>query len=139
MSEFLHHNVQSEINPHVLWEVTKCHIGGACTSFSSHLNRTLQVKLEESAREMGFLESQQKSNYTEDRYKLLSTAKSAYRSLSSVQVEFLHLKTRQKHYEFAERPSRLLALKLKQSEHLASIDCVRAKVIISHFNIVYTC
>ena len=43
----------------------------------------------------------------------------------NAQAEFIHLKTRQKHYEYAERPSRLLALKLKQSEQLASIDCIK--------------
>lgn len=119
------HNVQSEVNPHVIWEVTKCHIRGASTSFSSHLNRTHQEKLDKIIHDIALLESQQKSNYTEDRQKILSAAKAENRCLLSTQGELLHLKTWQKYYEFAERPSRPLALKLKQSDHFSSIKCVK--------------
>lgn len=78
VKEFIQHNAQSEVNPHILWESTKCHISGVCISFSSHLNRTRREKLEEAAQEIGFLESQQKLSYTEDRQKLLSAAKSMH-------------------------------------------------------------
>ena len=60
VSEFIQHNFQSEVNPHILWESIKCHIRGVCISFSSHLNRTCRGKLEETVQEIGLLESQQK-------------------------------------------------------------------------------
>ncbi len=100
----------------------KCHLRGACTYSSLFLNKSRYEKIENIVSEIALLESQQKSNYFEDKQKSLSSAKLVYRSLTTAQAKFLHLKTRQKHYEFAEQPSKLLALKLKRSEHLASID-----------------
>ncbi len=64
VSEFVLHNAQSEVNPHAFWEVTKCHIRGACTSFSSHLNKTHREEIEKTVCAIALLESQQKSYYT---------------------------------------------------------------------------
>ena len=45
--------------------------------------------------------------------------------VTSSRAEFIHLKPRQNDYENANRLSRHLAMKLKQTEHLSSIDVIR--------------
>ena len=143
LKEFLHLNGQSSVNPHILWEVTKCHIRGVCTSFSSYLSKKRRETLENLENQISSFEAQQKINFTETTQRLLSSARSEHRCLTTAHAEFLHLKTRQKYYEYSERPSKLLALKLKQSEHIASINCIKNYAgdlctLPSDINLVFT-
>lgn len=93
---------QSDVNSHSLWKVTKCFIMGACTYFSSHRNREPNCKSSSLENKISRLESLQRSNYTDDRQRELSTVKSECKSLMSSKAEFLHLRTCQNNYENAE-------------------------------------
>lgn len=53
------------------------------------------------------------------------TFKTENKTVTSSGAEFIHLKARQNDYENADRPSRHLAMKLTQTEHLSSIDVIR--------------
>lgn len=71
------------------------------------------------------MEKQQKEQFTEDRADTLSTLKGEYNTLSLQKSEFIIHRTKQKYYYHGDRPSRLLAWKLKQNEAKASINAVR--------------
>lgn len=55
----------------------------------------------------------------------MNSLKARYKDVTSVRAEFNLLRTRQLYYEQSDRPNRLLALRLKQSERLASVDAVK--------------
>lgn len=57
--------------------------------------------------------------------------KSQYKTLSTSKAELIHLRPHQHSYESAEKPSRLLALRLKQSEQLVSIDVIKTRLVFS--------
>ena len=82
MREFLEFNSKSGINPHILWEVTKCCIRGICTSFSSHQSREHKSKFIFLENEISRLKSLQKSFFSENRQRELSTVKSEFKSLT---------------------------------------------------------
>ncbi len=115
----------SDVDPQILWETTKCAIRGFCISFSSTLAK---------ARTHQFTQLEIKSNHYKT-YKnniLLSNRlrscplKEEYDLLSHSKAEFILHRTRQKYYFESERPSHLLALRLKECESKAYISAIKS-------------
>lgn len=125
LGTFLEINREGCGDPQILWEATKCSLRGSCISFSSGLAKERSRRFEELEGEITLLEHAQKQQITDDRSAQLASLKSEFRALSLSRAEFMFHRTRQKYYFDAERPSRLLALKLKESESKASIPAVR--------------
>lgn len=76
-------------------------------------------------KEIQQIEILQKNKYDTARASTLKSLKAKYKDATSARAEFILLRTRQLYYEQSDRPNRLLALRLKQSERLASVDAVK--------------
>ncbi len=68
------------------------------------------------------LQNLQKQRFTEQQATQLSSLKEEYDLLSHSKAEFILHRTRQKYYFESERPSHLLALRLKECESTAYIS-----------------
>lgn len=98
---------------------------GCCISFASNLSKRTQWDITYLEGRIRQLEILQKNSFEEHRGSLLASVKAELKDLLSTRAEFVLLKTRKTYYEQSERPGRLLALQLKQSERLFSINAIR--------------
>lgn len=124
--DFLAINRDSVSDPIFVWMATKGFIRSFCISFSSHLNkvRTQRVKMLE--QQCDILEGQLKKTYSRSVEHRLTAAKHELNDLLQRKAEFLIHRVRQKYYFHGSRPSKLLALKLKQCEKYTSINSIRS-------------
>lgn len=146
LNEFLEINAHCS-NPQILWETTKCFIRGNCIAYSSKLKKRKNKRINELEYLIKNLERQQSISFSEKlNYKLLAL-KVEYNSLSISKAEFTIHRTKQNYYFHSDRPSRLLAMKLKESESKASIDSIKTdegetvtnpKAINDVFKLFYT-
>ncbi len=72
------------------------------------------------------LQNLQKQNFTEQQATQLSSLKEEFDLLSHSKAEFILHRTRQKYYFESERPSHLLALRLKECESKAYISAIKS-------------
>ncbi len=72
------------------------------------------------------LQNLQKQRFTKQQAKQLSSLKEEYDLLSHSKAEFILHRTRQKYYFESERPSNLLALRLKECESKAYISAIKS-------------
>lgn len=124
--DFLEHN-RNYTNPQLLWEACKCAIRGFCISFSSFQKKMRNKRFSELEQEVGDLERLQSEQFSEDRANSLSVLKSEYNAISLQKSEFILHRTKLKYYFHGDRPSRLLAWRLKQNEARASINAIKDK------------
>ncbi len=108
----------SDVDPQILWETTKCVIRGFCISFSSTLAK---AKIHQFTQLENKIQSLQNLQATQ-----LSSLKEEYDLLSHSKAEFILHRTRQKYYLESERPSHLLALRLKECESKAYISAIKS-------------
>ncbi len=122
IKDFLEINMPSDVDPQILWETTKvCYtrflyifLFYSCQSENSPVY-TIRNKIQS-------LQNLQKQHFTEQQATQLSSLKEEYDLLSHSKAEFILHRTRQKYYFESERPSHLLALRLKECESKAYIS-----------------
>ena len=125
LNEFLEINSKSCDNPQTLWETTKCFLRGTCIAFASKLKRERDKRLSEIEVEVRKLEKAQSEAFSEVNANALGALKGEYKSISIGKAEFILHRTKQRYYYDGDRPSRLLALRLKESESKAVINAIR--------------
>ncbi len=111
----------SDVDPQILWETTKCAIRGFCISFSSTLAKAKTHQFTQLENKIQSLQNLQKQQATQ-----LSSLKEEYDLLSHSKAEFILHRTRQKYYFESERPSHLLALRLKECKSKAYISAIKS-------------
>ncbi len=116
----------SDVDPQILWETTKCAIWGFCISFSSTLAKAKTHQFTQLENKIQSLQNLQKQHFTEQQATQLSSLKEEYDLLSHSKAEFILHRTRQKYYFESERPSHLLALRLKECESKAYISAIKS-------------
>ncbi len=126
IKEFLEINMPSDVAPQILWEMTKCAIRGFCISFSSTLAKAKTHQFTQLENKIQTLQNLQKQHFTEQQATQLTSLKEEYDLLSHSKVEFILHRTRQKYYFESERPSHLLALRLKECESKAYISAIKS-------------
>ncbi len=126
IKEFLEINMPSEVDPQIMWETTKCAIRGFCISFSSTLAKAKTHQFAQLENKIQSLQNLQKQHFTEQQATQLSSLKEEYDLLSHSKAEFILHRTRQKYYFESERPSHLLALRLKECESKAYISAIKS-------------
>ncbi len=87
----------SDVDPHILWETTKCAIRGFCISFSSTLAKGKTHQFTQLENKIQSLQNLQKQHFTEQQATQLSSLKE-YDLLSHSKAEFILHRTRQKYY-----------------------------------------
>ncbi len=116
----------SDVDPQILWETTRCAIRGFCTSFSSALAGARTHRFAQLENKVQSLQNLQKQRFAEQRATQQSSLKEECDLLSHSRAEFVLHRTRQKYYFESERPSHLLALRLKECGSKAYIGAVES-------------
>lgn len=109
-----------------MWETTKCFLRGFCIAYSSKLKSQSVERMSQLESEIKTLEKQQSESFSENVDISLSVLRGEYNRLSSSKASFIVHRTRQKYYYQGDRPSHLLALRLKESKSKFCIDVIRA-------------
>ncbi len=107
-------------------ETIKCAIRGFFISFSSTLAKAKTHQFTQLENKIQSLQNLQKQHFTEQQATQLSSLKEEYDLLSHSKAEFILHRTRQKYYFESERPSHLLALRLKECESKAYISAIKS-------------
>lgn len=124
--DFLSINRDSVSDPIFVWMATKGFIRSFCISFSSNLNKVRNQRVKILEQRCNILEGQLKTCYSRSVENSLTAAKHELNDILRRKAEFLIHRVRQTYYFHGSRPSKLLALKLKQSEKYASIHSIRS-------------
>lgn len=124
LEEFIIHNKESSTNAQIMWESAKCFIRGVCIGFSSKLQKERNKQLNEIEKRIEQIEKDQTTTSLVTNTSLLTALRGEYKNLSIEKAEFLIHRTQQKYYFEGDRPSRLLALRLKQCESKAFINAI---------------
>ncbi len=116
----------SDVDPQILWKTSKCVIRGFCIYLSSTLAKAKLHQFTQLENKIQSLQNLQKQRFTEQQATQLSSLKEEYDLLSHSKEEFILHGTRQKYYFESERPSHLLALRLKECESKAYISAIKS-------------
>ncbi len=98
---------------------------GNCISYSAKVKASRNKRIEELENKIDDLERQLARASSDKLNQELSLLKAEYASLSISKADYIIHRTKQKYYFNADRPSRLLALKLKECESKAIIDVIK--------------
>lgn len=116
---------QNSTNPQILWETIKCFIRGNCISFASFRNKSRIKASEELETKIISLETKLKQSFNQQNANILASFKSEYQALQLEKAEFLMHRTKTNYYYNGERPSKLLALRLKNNEAMSAITAIK--------------
>ncbi len=94
--------------------------------FSSTLAKAKTHQFTQLENKIQSLQNLQKQHFTEQQATQLSSLKEEYDLLSHSKAEFILHRTRQKYYFESERPSHLLALRLKECESKVYISAIKS-------------
>ncbi|KAL2081000.1 hypothetical protein ACEWY4_022853 [Coilia grayii] len=125
LEEFIIMNKESAYNAQSMWEATKCFMRGVCIGFSSKLKSERNNRLNDIEKQIEQIEANQAKGSQGINTSILTALRGEYKSLSIEKAEFLIHRTQQRYYFEGDRPSRLLALRLKQCESKAMINAIR--------------
>lgn len=116
LAEFLLFNIGSVEDPIFVWEATKGFIKDFSIAFATNLKKMQNQRIDYLEKECKSLEYSLKSSFSKLTVNKLQSSKTELNDLLRRKAEFLLHRTRQNYYSNGARPSRLLALKLKQNQ-----------------------
>ena len=125
LNHFIDNNRTHSGDPQTLWEAAKCVLRGDCISFASDLAKKHRDHFGKLELEISVLEAAQAQQPTSEQAARLAALRGEYHGLVLTRAEFIVHRTRQTYYLDAERPGRLLALRLKECESKASICAIK--------------
>lgn len=116
LKKYLETNMSPETSPLILWDCAKAYMRGCIISYASARKKRREAKRQELEVKIRDLEQQHKRT---PNLNLLNTLKQTRRDLNnhlSEKIEGNLRFTNQKYYEYGNRASRLLALRLKKQQ-----------------------
>ena len=116
LHKYLEINTSEETSPLILWDCAKAYMRGCIISYASARKKRREKKQRQLEDKIGALEQQHKRT---PNLNILNTLKQARRDLNthlSEKIEGNLRFTNQKYYEYGNRASRLLALRLKKQQ-----------------------
>ena len=119
---FLETNSTPDISPCSVWEALKAYVRGRVISYSSFISKRRKSRLLELSTDILTVDKQYAVSPNPELYRKRITLQTEYNLLSTNQATQLLQKTRQTYFEFGDKPSKLLALQLRQrySQNLIS-------------------
>jgi len=108
-----------------IFGITKSAIRGFCIAFSSTFAKAKIHQLTQLESKIQSLKNLQKLNFTDQWATQLSSLKEEYDLLSHSKAEFILHGIGQKYYFKLERPSHLLAFRLRECESKAYISAIK--------------
>lgn len=112
-------------DPRILWDAIKGFIRSNTILFSSNARKSRSLHLQNLEGEFSRLDSILQSNFTEQVAQQRTLIKKEINSVLKQQSEFQIHRTRQKYYFHSARPSHLLAMRIRSSDHFADIPAIK--------------
>ncbi len=131
---FLETNDKGDVSDSVLWETMKAVIRGDIIAYQSAKNRENWAKLSEIDTQTTNLESEYRSTSCETTLKKIVALRSEYNSIISKKVSRQLMYIRQRQFEIGDKPQKLLARQLKQSQATRAIHKIKlnnGKIIVN--------
>ncbi len=131
---FLETNDKGDVSDSVLWETMKAVIRGDIIAYQSAKNRENRAKLSEIDTQTTNLESEYRSTSCETTLKKIVALRSEYNSIISKKVSRQLMYIRQRQFEIGDKPQKLLARQLKQSQATRAIHKIKlnnGKIIVN--------
>ncbi len=114
--KYIDTNTSPEMNPLILWDCAKAYIRGRIISFTSARKREREAKQRESEDKIKELEHKHKQSAKSRVTNDLNATRRQLNSLLSDKIEGSLRFTNQKYYEYGNRASKLLALRLRKQQ-----------------------
>lgn len=109
---FIETNEAPNVSPSLLWETFKVYIRGQIMSYASYERKLRKKKISDL---MTQLDNVYATSPSPNVYKDRLSLQAEFDNLTSVQTEDMLLKTRHAHYEYGDKPSKLLSHQLRQA------------------------
>ena len=135
---FLETNNKPETAPSLLWETLKAYLRGCIISFQASRrkqNKEEQLKLEDQIQK---LEAENAQYPSKDKYNQILTLKYQLNKILSEKISKAFMFTKQKYFEFGDKPQKLLARQLRKLENERSIHRIKSdtgETLTSHKDI----
>uniref|UniRef100_A0A3B3E0S0 Reverse transcriptase domain-containing protein n=1 Tax=Oryzias melastigma TaxID=30732 RepID=A0A3B3E0S0_ORYME len=127
LKNFIEINDNGEVSDSTLWETLKVVMRGEIISYTSSLKKERERRLTEIKSALSILERTYQISKSSDDYKEILKLKYEYNGIMSSQISNLLLKLGQKHFEFGDKPGRLLARQLKGTQASRMIHNIKSK------------
>lgn len=116
IKNYIEENSNPNTNPNIIWEAAKATLRGLIISYSSFRKREEIAQTKELEKEIERCKALRKAAATEDNWKQLTAARAKLNITTSNVIMQKMNYVRQKHYEFGNKPSKLLAHQLKKEQ-----------------------
>ena len=123
---FLDINSTPDMSPCSIWEAIKAYVRGWSISYSSFASKQRKSKLLELSTNILKIDKQYAASPDPKLYGKRLTLQTEFNLLSTNQAVQLLQKTKQTYFEFGDKPSKLLALQLRQQYSLNLISQIRS-------------
>ena len=119
-------NDHSETTPSTLWEAFKAFLRGSIISFEAFRRKKNKARLLELDNQINFLDKENAQTPSSDLHKKISALKYEYNKILLAKISKAFLYTKQKYFEFNDKPHRLLARQLRKQENDRTIHKIKS-------------
>ena len=113
ITEYFHENDTPEVNDSTLWEAFKAVIRGHIIAHEAKIKKDKKKELIDVTTQLKLLERDYRLTASPSKLVEITKLKSKYNAILSDQVSLMLLKVKQKHFELADKPDKLLARQLR--------------------------
>lgn len=125
---FVATNVNMDTSAATIWETCKAFLRGEIISYSAHKRKVAREKSTALSKEISELQLKCTESPDADLCRDLLTKKNEFDILASDDAAKALLKARHNHYEFGDKPSKLLAYQLRQAASLRHITQINTDI-----------
>lgn len=116
-----------ETSPSTLWEAFKAYIRGSIISFEASRRKEKMSKLKDLEKQIRALDQENARSPSTTLHRKITTLKYEYNQIMSVKISKAFLYTRQRFFEFGDKPRKLLARQLRKMENDRTIHKLKAR------------
>ena len=134
ITSFLERNQTPGMSSSVVWEAMKAFLRGKIISYSAHIRKCLNEKLEKLTNDILKLDTRLALAPTDDLFKKRLDLQTEFNLLSTNQIEYLINKTQSRTYEFGEKTGKILAHQLHQKTANRTIVEIKDELGMRHLD-----
>lgn len=125
IGQYWQENSFSPVTSAVIWDAAKAVIRGHLISYTSAIKKAANERASQLQKELTTLEQSHKQSPTEENLRNLKAVRANLNIIQTEKVKKLLFFTRQRYYEYGNKPSRLLAYQLKKEQTDRTIKHIR--------------
>lgn len=127
IADYLFHNDTPDISDSTLWEAFKAVMRGHIIAYEARLKKVRQKEMSEITAQLTVLESDYRATPSPSKLNDIIKLKSRYNTILSNHVNIMLLKVKQKHFELADKPDKLLARQLRNLQAKRAILKIKTR------------